>query len=183
MLRTVFDHVINQIVNLVDKQVDEVQERGQRVRAILLVGGFGANRYMHQRLKSAHPGGAVQVLQVSGAYVLPIVLEAEVFSPVDCLRWSAICRGATIWGLENATRSRENSPERKTVVARIARHNYGICGAEPFDESRHLLKDRARFQNGLWYANHQMHWLVVKVRTQAASADVSAKIADRVLEG
>lgn len=63
MLKTVFDHVINQIVKLVDKQVDEVQEGGHKVRAVLLVGGFGSNRYMYQRLKSA----SKEVLQVSGA--------------------------------------------------------------------------------------------------------------------
>lgn len=63
MLKTVFDYVINQIVSLVEKQVEEVKEGGHKVRAVLLVGGFGSNRYMYERLKTA----SVEVLQVSGA--------------------------------------------------------------------------------------------------------------------
>lgn len=77
MLRTVFDHVINQIVSLVDKQIDEVQERGQRVKAILLVGGFGSNTYMWKRLKNGHRGDGIQVLHVNGASVSPKVFCFE----------------------------------------------------------------------------------------------------------
>jgi tRNA A37 threonylcarbamoyltransferase TsaD len=67
MLQTVFDHVINQIIIYVDKQLDEVQEKGLGVKAILLVGGFGSNKYMHKRLKNAHQADGIQVLQVNGA--------------------------------------------------------------------------------------------------------------------
>ncbi|KAF2200940.1 actin-like ATPase domain-containing protein [Delitschia confertaspora ATCC 74209] len=141
MLRTVFDFVINQIVNLVDNQIDEVQERGQRVKAILLVGGFGSSKYMYQRLKNAHRGVGIQVLQVNGA-------------------WSSICRGATLWGLENATDDNSTGSTKKTVTARIARHSYGICACVPFDATRHLFQDRVRLPDGNWWANNQMQWLL-----------------------
>ncbi|KAL8798869.1 MAG: hypothetical protein Q9182_006325 [Xanthomendoza sp. 2 TL-2023] len=135
MLKTVFDHVINQINNLVDNQIEEVAEQDLQVKAILLVGGFGASKYMHQRLKDAHQGDGIQVLQVNGA-------------------------GATMWGLENSGR---NTASVKTVAARVARHNYGICVSWPFDLTKgHLLVDRYRGTRGEWRASNQMSWLLRK---------------------
>ncbi|KAL8792665.1 MAG: hypothetical protein Q9195_004725 [Heterodermia aff. obscurata] len=80
LLRTLFDHVMNQILNLVQRQISEVVQAGLGVNAILLVGGFGASKYLHKRLREAY--GNFHILQVNGA-------------------WSCICTGATQWGLEN----------------------------------------------------------------------------------
>ncbi|KAF2870470.1 hypothetical protein BDV95DRAFT_607638 [Massariosphaeria phaeospora] len=141
VLQTVFDHVIGQIMRLVEKQIDEVQERGNRAKAILLVGGFGTNRYMHRRLKEAYRRSQIQVLQNNGA-------------------WSSICRGATMWGLENSPNS---TFTKKTVKARLARYSYGLSYAVRFDESKgHVLQDRRRFPDGVWMATNQMGWLIQK---------------------
>ncbi|KAF1830154.1 actin-like ATPase domain-containing protein [Decorospora gaudefroyi] len=141
VLKTVFDHVIGQIMRLVEKQIDDAQENGNCVKAILLVGGFGTNRYMHKQLKDAHKKSGIQVLQNNGA-------------------WSAICRGATLWGLENS----EHSPSaKKTVRARIARYSYGLSCAKRFDESKgHRLADRRKCPDGLFRAINQMEWLLEK---------------------
>jgi hypothetical protein len=49
---------------LVDRQIDTSQDGGQNIKAVLLVGGFGTNKYIHKRLKNAHGGGGIEVLQV-----------------------------------------------------------------------------------------------------------------------
>ncbi|KAH7125733.1 hypothetical protein B0J11DRAFT_506551 [Dendryphion nanum] len=141
VLKTVFDHVIGQIMRLVEKQIDEAQEKGNHVKAILLVGGFGTNRYMHRQLKDAHKRSGIQVLQNNGA-------------------WSSICRGATLWGLEN---SKHNLSPKKTVRARIARYSYGFSFAAVFDESKgHRWEDRRQWPDGTWRAINQMGWLLEK---------------------
>ena len=66
---------------MVDNQIEEVKENGsdvkvspsldfligtdRRGKAILLVGGFGTNRYMHKKLSEAHKTGGIKVLQVN----------------------------------------------------------------------------------------------------------------------
>ncbi|KAH7081489.1 hypothetical protein BKA63DRAFT_462626 [Paraphoma chrysanthemicola] len=141
VLKTIFDHVIGKILRLVEKQIDEVLDRGSQVKSILLVGGFGTNRYMHQQLKEAHHSSGTQVLQNNGA-------------------WSSICRGATIWGLEN---SGKVHTAKKTVVSRIARYSYGVTFATIYDESKgHLPQDRWRDTRGTWRAINQMGWLLEK---------------------
>ncbi|KAH8690418.1 hypothetical protein GQ44DRAFT_833025 [Phaeosphaeriaceae sp. PMI808] len=142
-LKTIFDHVIGQIMRLVEKQLDMVQDKGGKVKAILLVGGFGTNRYMHQRLKDAHSNSGIVVLQ-------------------NTQGWSSICRGATMWGLENSTYS---PPPKKTVRARIARYSYGLCYETEFDASKgHERRDREWSPRGYWEARNQMRWLLEKGR-------------------
>lgn len=140
-LKTIFDHVIGKILRLVEKQIDEVKERGSDVKAILLVGGFGTNRYMHQQLKEAYKRGGTQVLQIDRG-------------------WSAICRGATLWGLENA---QSDSTKRRTVRSRIARYSYGIIVSREWDTAVGQLEtDRLRGTKGEWRANNQMNWMLKK---------------------
>ncbi|KAJ4352430.1 uncharacterized protein N0V89_007778 [Didymosphaeria variabile] len=143
VLRTLFDHVINQIVVLVENQVDEAQVDGQRVKAILLVGGFGTNHYMHKRLKDAHNKEGIEVFKVTNG-------------------WSSICRGAATWGVEH---SLNNPLTTRTVAARIARFSYGNCWCVPFDSSKgHLDIDKQRLpdQNYEWWAVNQMEWILKK---------------------
>lgn len=67
-----------------------------------------------------------------------------------------------MWGLEN---SKKSTATKKTVAARVSRHNYGICVSWPFDPAQgHQLVDRYRGTRGEWRANNQMSWLLQKVR-------------------
>ena len=78
----------------------------------------------------------------------------------DEVRWSSICRGATLWGLEHSEKYPSAS---KTVTARIARYSYGIKCSELFDETKgHLIRDRRRGVRGEWRADNQMHWMLEK---------------------
>ncbi|KAG9188814.1 hypothetical protein G6011_07519 [Alternaria panax] len=140
-LQTLFDHVINKIMVLVDRQIDTSLDNGQPIKAVLLVGGFGTSKYVHKRLKNAHGGGGgIEILQATGG-------------------WSAICRGATLRGLELSAHS-DSKPT--TVSARIARFSYGNCWDVRFDASRgHQDIDRKKRPDG-WYAGSQMNWLITK---------------------
>ncbi|KAI1660440.1 hypothetical protein F4813DRAFT_400656 [Daldinia decipiens] len=159
MLRTVFDHICGQIDTLVQNQTMEVQGRGLKVKAILLVGGFGESKYLHSRLENAYTSEGVRVLQVDGA-------------------WSAICRGACMWGLEqvqkphpwlaakdlppyNAIDPPLTPQMEPTIVSRISRYSYGIPLTEDFDPKKHLWKDRfLDNSSGKYAADNQMRWLL-----------------------
>ncbi|QDS68467.1 hypothetical protein FKW77_010834 [Venturia effusa] len=138
-VKTIFDIVINKISHLVDKQVEESKDND--VDAILLVGGFGANKYLHNRLKLSNKSQNIQVLQVNGA-------------------WSSICRGATLWGLENSTR--RDAGASKTVASRLARYSYGHCWNVIFDPSIHRIEDRVVGMDGVIRATNQMNWVIKK---------------------
>ncbi|KAF7553497.1 hypothetical protein G7Z17_g3586 [Cylindrodendrum hubeiense] len=121
MLRTVFDYVCGQIDTLVQDQVNQVQDRDLKVKAILLVGGFGSSKYLHQRLESSYSSLGIKVLQVDGA-------------------WSAICRGACIWGLEHTHRPGLGVEERSkpTVSSRISKYSYDEVAIAKITEERVL---------------------------------------------
>ncbi|RDI80134.1 hypothetical protein Vi05172_g9924 [Venturia inaequalis] len=142
MVRTIFDHIIGKILILVDNQIDEVRAKDLTVKAILLVGGFGANKYLYTRLTDAHQNDGVKVLQVNGAR-------------------SSICRGATLWGLDSSRRPNDIIMPRM-VSARLARYSYGICWDRTFDSTRHRLEDRVVRLDGAVRARNQMEWLIKK---------------------
>jgi hypothetical protein len=78
----------------------------------------------------------------------------------DEVRWSSICRGATLWGLEHSEKYPSVS---KTVTARIARYSYGIKCSRLYDETKgHSIQDRRRGMRGEWLADNQMHWMLEK---------------------
>ncbi|KAK7701749.1 hypothetical protein SLS57_011631 [Botryosphaeria dothidea] len=132
LLKTVFDHVCSQIVRHVESQIEEIKENNPNVKAVLLVGGFGASKYLHHRIESSCRGMHVQVYQVRGA-------------------------GATLWGLENS--SFLNSANR-TIAARIARYSYGYCAGTRFDPLRHAIEDQYYNKRGELYARQQMFWFI-----------------------
>lgn len=76
------------------------------------------------------------------------------------LSWSSICRGATLWGLENS--SFLNSANR-TIAARIARYSYGYCAGTRFDPLRHAIEDQYYNKRGELYARQQMFWFIQRV--------------------
>ncbi|OLL26371.1 Heat shock protein 12B [Neolecta irregularis DAH-3] len=71
----VFDPVINKIIQLIEEQVTNSKET---IKTIFLVGGFGSNGYLRNRIQGRYPHISVQ-------------------QPVDA--WSAVVRGAVIHGL------------------------------------------------------------------------------------
>ncbi|KAJ4398854.1 hypothetical protein N0V91_009905 [Didymella pomorum] len=80
-LKTIFDHVIGQILRLVENQVAEVEEKGNHVKAILLVGGFGTNRYLYKQLNHAYQ--TVRVLQATGGSENSVKVLCKVDFAID----------------------------------------------------------------------------------------------------
>ena len=78
-------------------------------------------------------------------------------------RWSSICRGATLWGLEHSDLTSLTSTP--TVVSRLSRYNYGMAFSQIYDPSRHLLQDMYMDPaEGVYRARGQMIWLLRRVR-------------------
>ncbi|KAI1123685.1 hypothetical protein F5Y10DRAFT_285795 [Nemania abortiva] len=160
VLRTIFDHIYCHIDNLVQKQVQEVQEKDLVVKSILLVGGFGGNRYIHNRLEATYRSKGIRILQVDDA-------------------WSTICRGACLWGLEQplSMKSTDGSPWSsgsgatvqaglETIAARISKYSYGILFMEPFDPKKHELRDQCVHPaTGRLMATNQIHWMLKRGET------------------
>lgn len=88
-------------------------------------------------------------------------------SSAHASRWSSICRGATLWGLEHSelrkvTAAVSNNP---TITSRLSRYSYGLTYSEPYDSSKHLIQDRFYDEiEGIYRAAHQMEWLLKRVR-------------------
>ncbi|KAH6847777.1 hypothetical protein B0I37DRAFT_375808 [Chaetomium sp. MPI-CAGE-AT-0009] len=118
-LRTIFDGVCDKVVALVEKQVLEVEKQKKEVKTVLLVGGFGSNKYLGYRIKSAMRSRLkpVNVSQIADS-------------------WSSVCRGATIWGLQHLNRPKAktsssdsevgNSMTTATVKSRFPPASFGI---------------------------------------------------------
>ncbi len=170
-LRAVFEPVFKQIEDLVKGQIAEVSSRNLTVKvrympfvdilvltgvkAILLVGGLGENTCLYERLVNCHASDGVQVMQVNRAFVFPI--SSPLLTLNRTRRWSSICRGATLWGLEHS-----NPP---TVVSRLSRYSYGIASSPKYDSTKHLSEDKYRDVDGEDRARDQMTWLLRKVRS------------------
>ena len=52
-MKKVFDPVVNQVISLVKRQIQNIKGSDNQVKAVLLVGGFGESRYLRQKLQEA----------------------------------------------------------------------------------------------------------------------------------
>jgi molecular chaperone DnaK (HSP70) len=95
----IFEPVVEKIIKLVKGQI---LATNKKISAIILVGGFGQNNYLKERLRSS-VGKSILVLQPPNA-------------------WTAVVRGAVMMGL-----ARANSKLAAVgLVSRAARKHYGI---------------------------------------------------------
>ena len=109
-MRGVFDPVVDKIIELVNGQVSMTNKA---IRAVLLVGGFGQNNYLKERLRSAL-GKKIEVMQPPNA-------------------WTAVVRGAVMMGLAKAN----SKLASVALVSRAARKHYGISLSSRFVEGTH----------------------------------------------
>jgi molecular chaperone DnaK (HSP70) len=109
-MKGIFDPVIEKIIDLVKGQI---KATNKKIRAVLLVGGFGQNIYLRERLTS-NLSGSIQVLQ-----------------PVNA--WTAVVRGAVMMGLANTN----SKLAAVRMESRAARKHYGIELHFPFDPTKH----------------------------------------------
>lgn len=110
-LLTIFEPVIQEVIRLVQ---DQISSSTVPIRAVLLVGGFGASNYLKERLRSVI-GAKIKIMQPPNA-------------------WLAVAQGAVMKGLALS------APEELTVVRihdRKARKHYGCKMRVPYKEKIH----------------------------------------------
>jgi len=108
-MRDIFEPVIMEIIKLVQKQI---KATSTEIRSLLLVGGFGQNNYLKDRLRASLKG--VEVLQPPNA-------------------WTSIVRGAVMMGLSRANKSLTSV----AIASRSARKHYGIELNVPYKPEIH----------------------------------------------
>ncbi|KAK6497417.1 Ubiquitin-conjugating enzyme E2 6 [Arthrobotrys musiformis] len=114
-MRNIFDPTIDSIISLISGQIKSAAEAAktgrapQRVKMILLVGGFGGSPYLRRRVQE---------------WIKEEKHNIEVVQPPDA--WTAIARGAVMHGVEN-----------QIVKDRVARTSYGVCVDVRFKEGVH----------------------------------------------
>ncbi|KAH0541830.1 hypothetical protein FGG08_003713 [Glutinoglossum americanum] len=137
-MRSLFDPVIDQIIDLIKHQVMTVSQGAQRVNSILLVGGFGESEYLYKR-----------VSQWAGRFDVQVIQPREAST--------AIVRGAVLKGIEP-----QGGPGR-AQFERVARRSYGAPTSQLFIPGRHLEED-AFFDKftGKKMARNQISWFIRK---------------------
>ncbi|KFA54890.1 hypothetical protein S40293_08558 [Stachybotrys chartarum IBT 40293] len=120
----IYKPVVAEILELVSAQISQVKRKyRKRPKFVILVGGFGKSRYLYQYL-GLNIGEQIQILQGTGERP-----------------WTAICRGATMHGLNGG-------PGRNSlavaVKSRLARQSYGTAfNLIPWDGAEHHPADKA----------------------------------------
>ncbi len=114
-LQAIFEPVVLEVIKLVKGQIATSKVE---IRAVLLVGGFGASNYLKERLRNA-VGDKINVLQPSNA-------------------WLAVVQGAVMKGL--ALSAPKNT--MVSVGARRARKHYGYEATVECDRKIHRGLDR-----------------------------------------
>lgn len=59
-VRTIFEPVVKDILGLVKGQIEATNTQ---VKAVLMVGGFGQNAYLRERIREAIKGDNIEVMQ------------------------------------------------------------------------------------------------------------------------
>ena len=109
-VKKIFDPVVEEVVALVRGQITATNKK---VKAVLMVGGFGQNAYLREQVR------------------LAIDPAIEVMQPPN--GWTAVVRGALMKGLSQL----EPDTERVKVASRSARKHYGTEIMSKYDSTKH----------------------------------------------
>lgn len=138
-LMSIFEPVVLEVIELVKNQIEASKVP---IRAVLLVGGFGASNYLKTRLRGS------------------IERRIQIMQPPNA--WLAVVHGAVMKGLA------QSAPKSLTMVQvrnRKARKHYGIELRVKFDKKVHSsLRDKKTWSGlaGRWEVN-AMCWFIEKV--------------------
>jgi molecular chaperone DnaK (HSP70) len=111
-LESIFEPIVEEIIQLVK---DQIKATKKTIKAVLLVGGFGQNSYLKERLQGT------------------LSKETEITQPPN--GWTAVVRGAVMKGLGSNLAGIQ-------VRSRVARKHYGIRISVKYDPKRHLEATR-----------------------------------------
>lgn len=87
----IFEPVIQEVISLVTRQIHSAEAVDAPARGIILVGGFGENNYLYERLCEAV--GKVEVLRPPKGFVPPADDDATPYSnrcTSDGLQWCMV---------------------------------------------------------------------------------------------
>ncbi|KAK3904103.1 chaperone protein DnaK [Staphylotrichum tortipilum] len=138
-LRVIFEPVVQEVIKLVK---DQIASSKVPIKAVLLVGGFGASNYLKERLRGAI-NSSIQIMQPPNA-------------------WLAVVHGAVMKGLA------QSAPDQLTLVRvqnRRARKHYGTEWRVRYDEKLHGATMRNKKHwcglDGCWKV-YTMEWFIKK---------------------
>lgn len=137
-LQKIFEPVVLETIKLVKEQI---ASSTVPIRAVLLVGGFGASNYLKECLRNSIDS-SIQIMQPPNA-------------------WLAVVHGALMKGLA------QSAPQQLTMVKvqnRRARKHYGIEVSIPYNEKLHGHLKHKKFWHGLYgiYKVNTMNWFLKK---------------------
>lgn len=135
-VRQIFEPVMDDVNNLVMNQVRAVRQTGKYPKAVLIVGGFGQNAYLRERIRAVVAVFDVSVIQSPNGYVL---IPHKICSyRTDYISWTAIVRGALMRDLATIS----STPASVTLSGRRARKHYGVRVEREFIRGTHDGKHR-----------------------------------------
>jgi hypothetical protein len=111
----IFEPVILKVIRYVQDQITAC-DKDVTIKAVLLVGGFGQNSYLKERMRDA-------------------IKSVEVLQPPNA--WTAVVRGAVMMGLSHTKALRSVD-----VVSRKARKHYGVELHTPFNAAKHDVSQK-----------------------------------------
>ncbi|KAF2814241.1 actin-like ATPase domain-containing protein [Mytilinidion resinicola] len=151
-IQWVFTETFSGIDALVDEQLRKAAKQGLKLSGIILVGGLGASPYLYEHLKKKHAKDGIDILQSVGMRPR-----------------TAICRGAVIKGFIDGCSAVDTSGlDSMTispiqVTSTVSRFSLGMKIGIPFDENKHLQKDKEwSIVEEKWMEYNQMQWFLKK---------------------
>jgi hypothetical protein len=137
-VQVIFEPVIQEVIKLVKEQISSSKVP---IKAVLLVGGFGASSYLKERLRNSIDN-KIRIMQPPNA-------------------WLAVVHGAVMKGLALS------APEQLTMVKvqnRKARKHYGTEWRTRYDDKlHHHLRNKKHWcgLDGCWKV-YTMEWFIKK---------------------
>ncbi|KAF3008731.1 hypothetical protein E8E13_009848 [Curvularia kusanoi] len=162
-VKSIFEPVVQEVINLVEGQVETIRANGGLVCGIVLVGGFGQSNYLYSRMKSHFNSTPPPPYseRPTHAIAMATTRSVEIYHPIHA--WTAVVRGAVLRGLEGSM-----------VVSRRSRWHYGTSYATVFDEAKHPICDR--YWSPLWerwMVSDRMQWHIAKGAQVSESQPIS----------
>ncbi|KAL7276609.1 hypothetical protein RUND412_000413 [Rhizina undulata] len=182
-VKSIFDPTVDRIVDLVDEQIRKVRDKGQKVSAIILVGGFGSSGYLRKRLsENLFNGRKVRVIQPMNAWTaivrhpiktmfLPCPPHQFFFLALTSIFFRQ-ARGALICGLNGSF-----------VKDQIARRHYGKAVRKDYVPGKGWKKYRKwDATEEKWVVSNQMRWFAEKGMVIEEDKTVSIRLSQMLLE-
>lgn len=121
----IFSPVLEEVIALVKGQISATK---RKIKAVILVGGFGESAYLRKTLRAA-VGSGIEILVAPNRSEFAV---SSIWAVLTVARsWTAVVRGALMKGLVRAA----PTAERVQVGSRSARKHYGHEAFSKYDAS------------------------------------------------